>query len=77
LVQHFAFRPDRLIEIPPTALVDTPALHGSWIRVDAAQTDGTLRLHLRPWERNVRRLVSERVLSCSAAELRDLLDRRS
>jgi hypothetical protein len=76
VVQHFAFRTDRLIEIPLEARLAAPVVDGSWVRIDVLHEDGTLCLHLRPWERIARRLVTERVLRCSPADLRDLLDRR-
>ena len=77
LLQHFALRPDRLIDIPTSALVDSPSVRGSWVQLEVAHEEGRLRVQLRPGERPLRMLVpAEPVLNLTTIQLRDLLDPR-
>jgi hypothetical protein len=76
LVQRFAFRRDRLIEIPAGAAVERVRRGGQWVHADVNHVSGRLSIALRPWGRTVDLGVGP-VLRCSPDELREVLDRRS
>ena len=73
LVAHFAFRPDVLVEVPRAALLSVSRGEGAWVRIDARAGEGTLTVQIKPWERQLRRLVAEPVLTTTPDGLRDLL----
>lgn len=73
VLQHFAFRPDQLIEIPYASIRSTRLVNGSWIRLDVSCETGSIALYLKPWEKRLRRIVVEPVLKMSAVDLCNLL----
>ena len=73
LIQHFGSKPDRLIQIPRTAVLEAPSVQGAWVHVVVSHEHGTLHIALRPWERFVRRLVAGPVFRYSPYALGALL----
>jgi hypothetical protein len=74
LVQHFAFRPDALVEIPRAA-VTAVSSSGVWVRLEIHHEAGTLGVKVRPYEAGlVSGAVVERRLRVSSDELLRLLE---
>jgi hypothetical protein len=73
LVQHFALRPDLLIEVPREAVTSVSCTQGAWVRLDIHHEAGDTVVMLQPWEPLLRRPVVEPVLRLSSNELCDLL----
>jgi hypothetical protein len=70
LAQHFALRPDVLVEIPRAAVISVSRARGSWIRLEVnAERGGAVVM--RPWQGG---LMVEQVLRVSADELCRLLE---
>jgi hypothetical protein len=74
LVQHYALRPDALIEIPRDALTAVTRLQGPWVQLAIVHEVGPMTVRMRPWETRLCRLVVERKLTLSPDELCALLN---
>ena len=77
LAQHFALRPDRLLEIPRAALVSVSCADASRVRLEIDHEVGKTVVNVKPWKRRLRRLVVEHVLNLSSDELCRILSESS
>ncbi len=73
IVKHYAFGPDKMLEIPRSALTGVSTSRRPWVALDIQGDGGATDVRLRPWERLLRRTVAEPVLRVSPEELCSLL----
>ena len=73
IVEHYAFRADKMLEIPRSALTGVSSGRGPWVSLDIQDAGGATDVRLRPWERLLGRIVAEPVLRVSSEELCSLL----